>query len=558
MGTLSITIENWNIAKLTCQEVDEIRMSNSKDDSDTRNSDSKQDDSSTHDSNSDSKQDDSSTLDSNSDYDNELNGNTFDVSYHCEINNKDHKSSNRQSKLNNKQEGRSCAEKPGYENKQLISGVNVRDLGGKVSASSRRKNKGLKHNSKIWDNLKFSSEAVNSESSSGYTEIKQKNKGKNDNNDKSEDSAGLALSLDLPDNLKKSLQKIVQTKFTSGGKDNSVNKLRDVAGYEDGGDISLKSGGETRMPVVWKNSMFHGNDANDLHHGNILCSYTSEQESINELDVSNYAFIRQNQGSESPSSLQGQNIHKPKRYGQRPQICGHCGKLFLDPYNFKQHLLIHSGEKPFKCDICGRGFSRNNHLTRHILIHTGEKPFHCDICGSDFSRSSTLALHKRSHTKEKNYNCKICGKDFTLYWNLVVHLRIHTGERPFKCEICQKTSRQKSDFNRHMKTHSGEKPFTCYTCNTKFSRSSCLKRHWNKFHPNKPIEENLSTEENDETIHTDIDKVLMDTEVNQFYYGSNEKISEKGYVESEGESTKPGDNINIVQVDKQTYELTFS
>nr|XP_014350833.1 PREDICTED: zinc finger protein 383-like [Latimeria chalumnae] len=101
-----------------------------------------------------------------------------------------------------------------------------------------------------------------------------------------------------------------------------------------------------------------------------------------------------------------------KVHGDKPYICGECGRCFKHPSERKRHQRIHTGEKPFKCTDCGKSFTRLAHLQRHQRIHTGEKPFNCMECGKSFRTLENRNTHQRIHTREKPYRCEECGKSF--------------------------------------------------------------------------------------------------------------------------------------------------
>ena len=182
------------------------------------------------------------------------------------------------------------------------------------------------------------------------------------------------------------------------------------------------------------------------------------------------------EGEKSRNRVGAEGQGKETHSGERPHVCGTCGKVFSLLGGLTKHMRRHAGEKPHVCETCGKGFSTSWELTAHSRTHTGEKPYVCETCGKAFSASSNLAGHLRTHSGERPHVCETCGTAFADSRGLSRHMRTHTGENSV-CDTCGKSFERAKSLALHMRIHSAEESHVCETCGRTFSRAHFLVSH---------------------------------------------------------------------------------
>ncbi|CAN7944033.1 unnamed protein product [Ixodes pacificus] len=123
--------------------------------------------------------------------------------------------------------------------------------------------------------------------------------------------------------------------------------------------------------------------------------------------------------------------HRTRRHqtGGRHE-CSYCPYFSENTTAVVLHERTHTGERPFVCGVCGKAFVQQGNLIRHVRIHTKEKPYSCHLCKYRCTDSGHLRLHvKAIHLKDYSHMCKYCEKGYMLPCRLRSHL---AKEHPHK------------------------------------------------------------------------------------------------------------------------------
>ncbi|XP_037079309.1 zinc finger protein 771-like [Pollicipes pollicipes] len=163
---------------------------------------------------------------------------------------------------------------------------------------------------------------------------------------------------------------------------------------------------------------------------------------------------------------------RPRRYRDNKGIlCNLCGKKFVSPAAFENHVRVHTNHRPFVCGVCQKGFKQKSHLTEHERIHSGQKPFKCVRCELTFYNRSRFKLHQVMHLNEDVQNgespevldpehrfpvCTICSKRFINASNLRLHQRRHSNAKPHACHLCSFRFKMAKSLDKHLASHHKE------------------------------------------------------------------------------------------------------
>ena len=116
--------------------------------------------------------------------------------------------------------------------------------------------------------------------------------------------------------------------------------------------------------------------------------------------------------------------------GEKPHVCGECGRSFGFLTAYRRHLVTHSDARPFKCDLCEKTFRLRATLKNHARdAHADVARYACTVCGARYRHRFDLRNHMEKHTGRTRFahRCAVCARKFVTLENMEAHMQQKHG-----------------------------------------------------------------------------------------------------------------------------------
>ncbi|XP_036405203.1 zinc finger protein 770-like [Megalops cyprinoides] len=209
---------------------------------------------------------------------------------------------------------------------------------------------------------------------------------------------------------------------------------------------------------------------------------------------------------------------------RRNYQCPECPKSFSAPSKLRRHCLGHTGQRPFLCGECGRGFRQRAHLNTHRQTHRRVQRVQGSLCGPRAGYLSQAETQNSCHSDpgpsdnnptaaasawpprprdsdwlpsvDSSVNVLLSewqSRDDASIHQSVNECRTEQGQPPkvtilqnntrgYQCSVCFKLFPFASKLWRHSLTHAEPRPIQCHSGGLVFRQVAQLKRHpcWNQ------------------------------------------------------------------------------
>ncbi|ODM91848.1 Zinc finger and SCAN domain-containing protein 10 [Orchesella cincta] len=183
--------------------------------------------------------------------------------------------------------------------------------------------------------------------------------------------------------------------------------------------------------------------------------------------------------------------------------CPHCSKSFERNYNFRRHLVTHSGVRPYSCEICGASKSLRESLINHLhVVHNLQYKNAKKVAseaGLKFLKTKKNVNLEEVHPtkiisaviasiigKSDNAQASTSASVTKKGTNKVNQLNDNTKQGKIRCPHCPYETDIKLRFKKHRNLHKeGANAAVCAVCGWFMSPGTAMNNHHRARHQPK-------------------------------------------------------------------------